>query len=124
MIEFIFTKEAVIIKETFSVISICGWDTNSQTERSMVTKMSTLENTISMMKTLPDADLIKIQDFIRKLFLQQEHEAIDTAVSKILKPMSKDDFINDVKTAEKEIANGKCKNAEEVFDGLEQRYGF
>ncbi len=30
--------------------------------------MSTLENTVSMMKALPETDLVKIEDFTRNLF--------------------------------------------------------
>ncbi len=86
--------------------------------------MSTLEKTISMMETLPEADLMKIQDMIRKLFRQREHEAADNAVGKMLQPMSRNDFLNDVEVAEKEIAGRMCRSADEVFDGLEQRYGF
>lgn len=39
--------------------------------------MSTLQNTISMMQTLPEADLIKIQDFTRKLSKRRELEAAE-----------------------------------------------
>lgn len=86
--------------------------------------MSTLEKTITMMETLSETDLIKIQDLILRLFQQQEQEMADDAVGKVLKPMSRKDFMDDVETAEKEIANGKYRSAEEVFDGLEEKYGF
>ncbi len=36
--------------------------------------MSTLEKTISMIENLPEADLLKIQDFIKKFFGQHECE--------------------------------------------------
>ncbi len=86
--------------------------------------MSTLEKTISMMETLPEADLIKIQDLIQKLFQQREQEMADDKVGKILKPMSREDFLNDVKTAEKEISDRKYRSVKGVFDELEQKYGF
>lgn len=86
--------------------------------------MGTLEKTISMIETLPEADLLKIQDLIQKFIQQQESEAVDDTVGRMLKPMSKKDFLCDVETAEKEIAGGVYRKAEEVFDGLEQRYGF
>lgn len=85
--------------------------------------MSTLENTVSMMKTLPETDLIKIQDFTEKLFQRRKFEAADEAVRKILKPMSREDFMRDIEVAEQEIANGKYSSAKEVFDELEHRYG-
>ncbi|MCM1537432.1 MAG: hypothetical protein NC254_03430 [bacterium] len=86
--------------------------------------MSTLEKTISMIETLPEADLIKIQDLIQKLFQQRKKESVEDAVGRMLKPMEKEDFLRDVETAEKEIADGMYRKAEEVFDGMEQRYGF
>ena len=86
--------------------------------------MNTLQNTISMMKTLPEADLIKIQDFTKKLSKRHELEAADETVGKFLKPMSSEDFVKDIETAEKQFATGEYSSAEEVFNGLEQRYGF
>ena len=44
--------------------------------------MTTLENTISMMEKLPEADLVEIQDLIKKLFKQHEYETADKAVGK------------------------------------------
>ena len=86
--------------------------------------MSTLEKTISMIETLPEADLLKIQDLIQKFFQQRENESTDDAVGRILKPMSKTDFLRDIETAENEITGNMYRKAEEVFDGLEQKYGF
>lgn len=86
--------------------------------------MTTLENTISMMKKMPEADLIKIQDLIKKLFRQHESESTDANVGQVLKRMSKVDFMEDAMTAEKDIAAGRYKSADEMFDGLEQRYRF
>lgn len=84
--------------------------------------MTTLETTISMMEKLPKADLIKIQDLIKKLFRQHEHMSADNAVGMTLKRMSKKDFMNDVANAESDIADGRYKGINEVFDELEQRY--
>lgn len=86
--------------------------------------MTTLENTISMMEKLPETDLIEIQGLIKKLFRQHESESTDAAVGQVLKRMSKADFMEDAMAAEKDIADGRYKGADEVFDGLEQRYGF
>lgn len=86
--------------------------------------MTTLENTISMMEKLPEADLVKIQDLIKSLFRQHEYESTDNAVVMALKRMSKKDFMDDVANAEIDIAKGRYKRANEVFDELEQRYGF
>lgn len=85
--------------------------------------MTTLENTISMMKTLPETDLAKIQTLTEKLFQRHESEAVDKAVGKFLTPMSRADFMDDIETAEKEIAAGKYRPAKEVWNRLEHKYG-
>lgn len=86
--------------------------------------MSTLENTISILELLPEADLLKIQDFAKKLSERHKLEATDDAFGQLLKPMSAEDFIQDIEAAEIQYATGKYSSAEEVFNGLEQRYGF
>lgn len=85
--------------------------------------MTTLENTISMLKTLPETDLVEIQSLTKKLFQRHEYETVDKAVGKFLTPMSRADFLNDIETAEQEIADGKCRPAKEVWNGLEHKYG-
>ncbi len=80
--------------------------------------MNTLENTVSMMKNLPETDLLKIQSYTKKLFQRRESEATDEAVGKFLKPMSRENFMKDIEIAEQEITNGNFSNAEEVFDEL------
>ncbi len=86
--------------------------------------MTMLENTICMMEKLPETDLIEIQNLIKKLFRQHESESTDASVGQVLKRISKADFMEDAKAAEKDIAAGRYKSADEAFDGLEQRYGF
>ena len=85
--------------------------------------MSTLENTVSMMKTLPETDLLEIQSFTRKLFQRRESKKADEAVRKFLKPMSREDIMKNIEIAEQEIADGKYRSADNVFNGLEHRYG-
>jgi len=86
--------------------------------------MSTLQNTISMLEVLPEADLLKIQDFTKKLFKRRELEAANEAVGKFLPPKSREDIYRDLEQSRKQIEMGQCRSAEEVFNGLEQRYGF
>ena len=78
--------------------------------------MSPFENTVSMMKTLPETDLIKIQDFTKKLFQRREFEAADEAVGKFLKPMSREDFMRDIETAERQFAAGEYQEMGEAID--------
>lgn len=80
--------------------------------------MSTLQNTISMMKTLPEADLIKIQEFTKKLSRRHELGATDEAVGRFLKPMSPEDFMRDIETAEKQFATGEYQEMGEAIDEI------
>lgn len=84
--------------------------------------MNTIENTVSMMKTLPETDLLEIQSFTRKLFQRRESKKADEAVRKFLKPMSREDIMKNIEIAEQEIADGKYRSADEVFNELEHRY--
>ena len=56
--------------------------------------MSTLQNTISMIKTLPEADV------------------------KFLKPMSPEDFMRDIETAEKQYVAGEYQEMGEALDEI------
>lgn len=87
-------------------------------------EMSTLENTVSMMKTLPETDLLKIQSLTKKLCKRRESEAADEAVGKFLKPMSAEDIYRSLEVSRKQAAAGECSSAEEVFNELERRYKF
>ncbi|MCM1046763.1 MAG: hypothetical protein NC417_14760 [Candidatus Gastranaerophilales bacterium] len=77
--------------------------------------MSTLERTVSMMKVLPEADLLKIQNFTENLFRLREHET-DNEVGKFLKPMTKDDFLRDIEIAEQQFASGEYQEMGEAID--------
>ena len=65
---------------------------------------STLQNTISMMQTLPEADLIKIQNFTKKLSKRRELETADEAVGKFLPPKSREDIYRDLETSRQQAA--------------------
>lgn len=86
--------------------------------------MSTLQKTISMIENLPEADLLKIQDFTRKLSKRHELEMADEAVGRFLPPKSAEDIYRDLEKSRRQAAEGNCKGAEKVFDELERRYGF
>lgn len=73
--------------------------------------MSTLQNTISMMKTLPESDLIKIQDFTMKLSKRHEPETADEAVGRFLPPKSREDIYRDLEKSRQQISEGKYQEA-------------
>ena len=83
--------------------------------------MTTLENTISMMKSLPETDLLEIQKFTVKL-LQRKNGMTDAeadgAVGRFLKPMAEDDFLRDIAIAEKQFSNGEYQEMGEAIDEI------
>lgn len=85
--------------------------------------MSTLQNTISMVQTLPETDLIMIQDFTRKLFKRHELEAADEAVGKFLPPKSREDIYRDLEISRQQDAEGKYQEAGEFLAELRAEYG-
>ncbi len=85
--------------------------------------MSTLQNTISMMKTLPEADLIKIQDFTKKLSKRHELESADEAVGRFLPPKSREDIYRDLEISRQQATEGKYQEAGEFLAELRAEYG-
>ncbi len=85
--------------------------------------MSTLQNTISMMKTLPEADLLKIQDFTKKLSKNRELEAVDEAVGRFLPPKSREDIYRDLEISRQQAAEGKCQEMGEALAEIRTKYG-
>lgn len=80
--------------------------------------MTTLENTISILEGLPETDLIKIQALAKKLFQRHEDKVADEAVGQFLKPMSRGDFMRDIKNAEDEFARGEYQEMGEALDEI------
>ena len=85
--------------------------------------MSTLQNTISMMKSLPEADLIKIQDFTKKLSKRHELETADEAVGRFLPPKSREDIYRDLEISRQQVAEGKCQEMGEALAEIRAKYG-
>ena len=85
--------------------------------------MSTLQNTISMMQTLPEADLIKIQNFTKKLSKRRELEAADEAVGRFLPPKSREDIYKDLENSRQQVAEGKYQEAGKFLAELRAEYG-
>lgn len=80
--------------------------------------MNTLQNTISMLKTLPEADLIKIQDFTKKLSKRHELEVTDEAVAKFLGPKSAEDIYRDLERSRKQAEAGEYQEMGEALDEI------
>ena len=71
-----------------------------------------------MLKTLPETDLAEIQSLAKKLFQRHEDKIADEAVGRFLKPMSREDFMRDIKNAEAEFARGEYQEIGEAFDEI------
>ncbi len=85
--------------------------------------MSTLQNTISMMETLSETDLIKIQNFTKKLSQRHEFEAADEAVGRFLPPKSREDIYRDLEISRQQAAEGNYQEAGEFLAELRAEYG-
>ncbi len=78
--------------------------------------MTMLENTISMIKVLPEADLAEIQDFAKKL-LQRRNADCPFALK------SREDIYRDLETSRQQIANGDYQDAGEFITEVRKEYG-
>lgn len=85
--------------------------------------MNTMESTVAMIKKLPEADLIKIQKFTKKLMLQNEDKALDDALGKLLPKKSVEDIYHDLEVSRQQIKNGQYKTAGAVIAELRSQYG-
>lgn len=89
----------------------------------MKDRMTILQNTISMMQTLPEADLLKIQDFMQKLSKHHELEATDEAVAKFLGPKSREDIYRDLEISRRQAAAGECQEMGEALNEICRELG-
>lgn len=78
--------------------------------------MSTLENTISMLEALPEADLIKIQNFTKKLLCQRSEEG--PFASK-----SRKEIYADLEASRQQAAKGKYQEMGEALAEIRSKYG-
>ena len=78
--------------------------------------MSILENTISMMEVLPEADLLEIQNFTKKLFRLRN-------VNSCFQPVSEEKILDDLATSRNQIAEGKYKEMGQAIEGIRKKYG-
>jgi len=76
-----------------------------------------------MIKTLPEADLLKIQDFTKKLSMCHELKAADEAVGRFLPPKSRNDIYRDLEISRQQAAEGKYQEAGEFLAKLRAEYG-
>lgn len=85
--------------------------------------MNMIESTVAMIKTLPEADLIKVQKFTKKLILKNEDRLIDDAVGEFLPKKSAENIYHDLEISRQQIENGQYKEAGIVIAEMRSRYG-
>lgn len=78
--------------------------------------MTTLENTISMIKVLPEADLKEIQNVAKRL-LKKRRAGCPFALK------SKEDIYRDLETSRKQIADGEYQDAGKFIAEVREEYG-
>lgn len=78
--------------------------------------MTTLENTISMIKLLPEADLTEIQNVAKKL-LQRRNVECPFALK------SREDLYKDLEVSRAQIADGEYQAANEFIAEVRREYG-
>ena len=78
--------------------------------------MTTLENTISMLEVLPEADLVKIQDFTRKLFRKR-------GAAYPFQPKSREEIYRDLEISRQQAAEGKCQEMGQALAEISEKYG-
>ena len=78
--------------------------------------MTTLENTISMIKVMTEADLAEIQNFARNLLQRRE--------AGCLFPLkSREDIYKDLESSLQQIKNGEYLEAGEFIAEVRKEYG-
>jgi hypothetical protein len=76
--------------------------------------MSTLDATVSMMKQLPEQDLLKVHAFV-KLFFP------DTSAP--FNPLTEDEIYSQLEKAREHAVSGKMKDARQVSANVRAKYG-
>ena len=78
--------------------------------------MMMLENTISMIKVMPEADLAEVQNFARKLLQRR-----DAGCPFPLK--SREDIYKDLAVSRRQAAEGKCQDMGQAIAEIKAKYG-
>lgn len=78
--------------------------------------MNTIENTVLMMEALPEADLIEIQNFTKKLYMLRNSESP-------FRPLTGEEILADLQISREQIAQGKCKEMGQAITEIRRKYG-
>ena len=76
--------------------------------------MSTLEQTVSMLETLPEDDVKAIHDIIYRFYIRKRSP---------FTPLTREKLLGDLAISREQIANGECKELGEAIQEIEEKYG-
>lgn len=76
--------------------------------------MSTLEETVSMMKQLPENDLLKIQAFVRLFFPDSSNPFV---------PLTEEEIYSQLARSRKHAEDGNLKDARQISSNVREKYG-
>lgn len=76
--------------------------------------MSTLEQTVSMLETLPEDDIKAIHDITYRFYVRE---------SSPFKPLTKEQILGDLAISREQIANGQGIELGEAIREIEAKYG-
>lgn len=78
--------------------------------------MSTLEATVSMLRSLPEAELLTIYDLTRRLYIKQNKDVE-------LKVMTEEEILDKLDTSRKHADEGRVMDADVAVSKLREKYG-
>ena len=78
--------------------------------------MSALESTISILEALPEADLLEVQQFAKRLFVLCSDEYP-------FPPKSQEEIYKDLEISRQQAAEGKCQERGQALAEIREKYG-
>ena len=82
--------------------------------RKEVSTMNTLEATVSMMKQLPENDLLKIQAFVRLFFPDSSNPFV---------PLTEEEIYAQLARSRKNAEDGNLMDARQISSNVREKYG-
>ena len=82
--------------------------------RKEVSTMNTLEATVSMMKQLPENDLLKTQAFVRLFFPDSSNPFV---------PLTEEEICAQLARSRKHAEDGNLKDSRQISSNVREKYG-
>ncbi len=82
--------------------------------------MSTYEATISMIKNLPENDILLVKEFVSRLLTTSSEQKI---ASDPFKPLTREEVIEQLAIARNHAKDGKITEAHAASDTIRSKYG-